>query len=117
MFLFSSTKTKGNESLNQLKRILTDLHFNVGVNKIILKIFREKERDWMTCLRFYVLFIISVSSGRWEGDNGKQCAMKPRLQLKIFPSLASVGNRARDGLIIKPALNPPLSYRAYRETE
>ena len=60
----------------------------------------------MTCLRLYVLYIISVSSGRWEGDNGKQCAMKPRLQLKRFPSPASVGNRAGDGLIIKPALNP-----------
>ena len=60
----------------------------------------------MTCLRFYVLYIISVSSGRWEGDKGKQCAMKPRLPLKRFPSPASVGNRARDGLIIKPALNP-----------
>ena len=60
----------------------------------------------MTCLRFYVLYIISVSSGRRKGDNGKQCAMKSRLQLKRFPSSASVGNRAREGLIIKPALNP-----------
>ena len=60
----------------------------------------------MTCLRFYVLYIISISSGRRKGDNGKQCAMKSRLQLKRFPSSASVGNRARDGLIIKPALNP-----------
>ena len=60
----------------------------------------------MTCLRFYVLYIISVSSGRRKGDNGKQCAMKSRLPLKRFPSSASVGNRARDGLIIKPALNP-----------
>ena len=60
----------------------------------------------MTCLRFYVLYIISVSSGRRKGDNGKQCAMKSRLQLKRFPSSASVGNRARDSLIIKPALNP-----------
>ena len=59
----------------------------------------------MTCLRFYVLYIISVSSGRRKGDNGKQCAMKSRLQLKRFPSSASVGNRARDGLIIKPTLN------------
>ena len=41
-----------------------------------------------------------------EGDNGKQCAMKSRLQLKRFPSSASVGNRAREGLIVKPALNP-----------
>ena len=47
-----------------------------------------------------------VSSGRRKGDNGKLCAMKSRLQLKRFPSSASVGNRARDGLIIKPALNP-----------
>ena len=91
---------------------LTDLHFNVRVNKIILKIFqerereRERERGWMTCLRFYVLYIITVSSGRWGGDNRKHCAMKPRLQLKRFPSPASVGSRARDGLIIKPALNP-----------
>ena len=60
----------------------------------------------MTCLHFYGLYIISVSSGRRKGDNGKQCAMKPRLQLKRFPSSASVGNRARNGLIIKPALNP-----------
>ena len=60
----------------------------------------------MTCLRFYVLNIISVSSGRRKGDNGKQCAMKSHLQLKRFPSSASVGNRARDSLIIKPALNP-----------
>ena len=60
----------------------------------------------MTCLRFYVLYIMSVSSGRRKGDNGKQCAMKPRLQLKRFPSSASVGNRARGSLIIKPALNP-----------
>ena len=60
----------------------------------------------MTCLRFYVLYIISISSGRRKGDNGKLCAMKSRLQLKRFPSSASVGNRARDGLIIKPALNP-----------
>ena len=60
----------------------------------------------MTCLRFYVLYIISVSSGRRKGDNGKQCAMKSRLQLKRFPSPPSVGNRALDSLIIKPALNP-----------
>ena len=60
----------------------------------------------MTCLRFYVLYIISVSSGRRKGDNGKQCAMKSRLQLKRFSSPASVGNQARDGLIINPALNP-----------
>ena len=60
----------------------------------------------MTCLRFYVLYIISVSLGRRKGDNGKQCAMKSRLQLKRFPSPASVGKRALDSLIIKPALNP-----------
>ena len=60
----------------------------------------------MTCLRFYVLYIISVSSGRRKGDNGKQCAMKSRLQVKIFLSTASGGNRARDSLIIKPAINP-----------
>ena len=60
----------------------------------------------MTFLRFYILYIISISSGRQKGDNGKQCAMKSRLQLKRFPSSASVRNRARDGLIIKPALNP-----------
>ena len=60
----------------------------------------------MTCLRFYVLYIILVSSGRRKGDNGKQCAMKSRLQLKRFPSPASVGNRVLDRLIIKPALNP-----------
>ena len=82
-----------------------DLHFNVGVNKIILKNI-SRERGWMTCLRFYVLYIILVSSGRRKGDNGKQCAMKSRLQLKRFPSSASVVNRARDGLIIKPTLNP-----------
>ena len=50
--------------------------------------------------------IITVSSGRRKDDNGKQCAMKSHLQLKRFPSLASVGNRARDSLIIEPALNP-----------
>ena len=60
----------------------------------------------MTCLRFYVLYIILASSGRRKGDNGKQCAMKSRLQLKRFPSRASVGNRVLDRLIIKPALNP-----------
>ena len=60
----------------------------------------------MTCLRFYVLYIILVSSGRRKGDYGKQCAMKSRLQLKRFPSPASVGNRVLDRLIIKPALNP-----------
>ena len=60
----------------------------------------------MTCLRFYVLYIISVSSGRRKGDNGKQCAMKSRLQLKRFPSPASVVNRILDSLIIKLALNP-----------
>ena len=60
----------------------------------------------MTCLRFYVLYIISVSSGRRKGDNGKQCAMKSRLQLKRFPSPASVGNRVLDSLMINPALNP-----------
>ena len=60
----------------------------------------------MTCLRFYVLYIILVLSGRWKGDNGKQCAMKSRLHLKRFPSPASVGNRVLDRLIIKPALNP-----------
>ena len=60
----------------------------------------------MTCLRFYVLYIISVSSGRRKGDNGKQCAMKSRLQLNRFPSPASVGNRILDSLIIKSALNP-----------
>ena len=59
----------------------------------------------MTRLRFYVLYIIPVSSGRRNGDNGKQCAMKSRLQLKRFPSPASVGNRVLDSLIIKPALN------------
>ena len=32
--------------------------------------------------------------------------MKSRLQLKRFQSSDSVGNRARDSLIIKPALNP-----------
>ena len=36
--------TKGNERLKQLKRMLTDLHFNAGVYKIILKIFRSRER-------------------------------------------------------------------------
>ena len=60
----------------------------------------------MTCLRFYVLYIILVSSGRRKGDNGKQYAMKSRLQLKRFPSPASVGNRVLGRLIIKPALNP-----------
>ena len=60
----------------------------------------------MTCLPFYVLYIISVSSGRRKGDTGKQRAMKSRLHLKRFPSPASVGNRALDSLIIKPALNP-----------
>ena len=59
----------------------------------------------MTCLRFYVLYIISVLSGRRKGDIGKQCAMKSGLQLKRLPSPASVGNRVLDGLIIKPALN------------
>ena len=59
----------------------------------------------MTFLRFYVLYIISVPSGRRKGDIGKQCAMNSRLQLKRFPSSASVRNRVRDGLIIKPALN------------
>ena len=59
----------------------------------------------MTCLRFYVLYIISVSSGRRKGDNGKQCAIQSRLQLKRYPSPASVGNRALESLIIKPALN------------
>ena len=71
-----------------------------------LRTTRPPLRGWMTCLRFYVLYIISVSPGRRKGDNGKQCAMKSRLQLKRFPSSASVGNRARDSLIIKPALNP-----------
>ena len=51
-------------------------------------------------------YIISVSSGRRKGDNGKQWAMKSRLQLKRFPSPASVGNRVLDSLIIKPAFNP-----------
>ena len=60
----------------------------------------------MTILRFYVLYIILVSSGRRKSDNGKQCAMKSRLQLKRFPSPASVGNRVLGRLIIKPALNP-----------
>ena len=60
----------------------------------------------MTCLRFYVLYIILVLSGRRKGDNGKQCAMKFRLHLKRFPSPASVGNRVLDRLIIKPAFNP-----------
>ena len=53
-----------------------------------------------------MIYIILVSSGRRKGDNGKQCAMKSCLQLTRFPSSASVGNRARDSLIIKPALNP-----------
>ena len=60
----------------------------------------------MACSRFHVLYIISVSSGRRKGDNGKQCAMKSRLQLKRFSSSASIGNRARDSLIFKPALKP-----------
>ena len=34
-----------NESLKQLKRILTDLHFNVGVNKIILKNLSSERGD------------------------------------------------------------------------
>ena len=88
-----------------MKRILTDLHFNVGVNKIILKNL-SRERGRMTCLRFYVLYAISVSSGRRKGDNRKQCAMKSLLQLTRFPSPASVGNRVLGSLIIKPALNP-----------
>ena len=60
----------------------------------------------MTCSRFYVLYIISVSSGQWKGDNGKQSAMKPCLQLKRFQSPDSVGNRGRNRLIIKLGLNP-----------
>ena len=72
----------------------------------------------MTCLRCYVLYTISVSSGRRKGDNGKQCAMKSRLQLKNFLSSASVGNRARDGLIVKPALNPhPATGRIERQRD
>ena len=71
---------------------------NAPQNRALLR-----ERGWMTCLRFYVLYIILVSSGRRKGDNGKQFAMKSRLQLKRFPSPASVGNRVLDRLIIKPA--------------
>ena len=62
--------------------------------------------DLFAVLRPLFLYFISVSSGRRKGDNGKQCAMKSRLQLKRFPSPASVENRALDSLIIKPALNP-----------
>ena len=51
-------------------------------------------------------YIILVSSGRRKDDTGKQCAMKSPLQLKRFPSPASVGNRVLNRLIIKPALNP-----------
>ena len=60
----------------------------------------------MTCLLFYVLYFISVSSGRRKGDNGKQCAIQSRLQLKRFPTPAFVGNRGLNSLIIKPALIP-----------
>ena len=62
--------------------------------------------DLFALLRPFYYSIILVSSGRRKGDNGKQCAMKSRLQLKRFPSPASVGNRVLDRLIIKPALNP-----------
>ena len=60
--------TKGNESLKQLKRILTDLHFNVGVNKIILKksFERETERmdDLFALLRpLYYLSLIRTTEG------------------------------------------------------
>ena len=59
----------------------------------------------MTCLHFYVLYIISVSSGRWEGDDGKQCDETPFTVEKI--SVFSFRRESsRDGLIIKPALNP-----------
>ena len=51
-------------------------------------------------------YIISDSPGRRKGDTRKQCSMKFRLQLKRFPSPASVGNRSLDSLIIKPARNP-----------
>ena len=71
----------------------------------------------------YVLYVISVTSGRLMlggggggGGNGRQFAIKSRLQLKRFPSSAPSGKRARDCLIIKLALNP-LIYRAYRETK
>ena len=59
--------TKGNESLKQLKRILTDLHFNVGVNKIILKnLSRERERmdDLFALLRpLYYFSLIRTTEG------------------------------------------------------
>ena len=62
------------------------------------------------------LYIISVSSGRWEGDNGKQCEMKPRLQLKIFRlSLRRESSPGR--LDHQASADPPLTYRAYRETK
>ena len=43
---------------------------------------------WMYYLRFYVaLNSISVILGLWIGDNGRLCAMKPRLRLNRFPPL------------------------------
>ena len=40
---------------------------------------------WMDDLRFCVVFkSISVISGRWVDDNGRLCAMEPRLQLRKF---------------------------------
>ena len=40
---------------------------------------------WMDVRRVYVLFNnISVISGRWVDDNGRLCAMKPRLRLRRF---------------------------------
>ena len=36
--------------------------------------------EWMDDLRYYVLCnSISITSGRWAGDNERLCAMEPRL--------------------------------------
>ena len=73
-------------------------------------------------LQHYFSHIRTQDDGRviMEGrqDDGRvimegRVGNKPRLQLKRFPCPGPGGNRTRDRLIIKPALNP-LSYRAYR---
>ena len=42
-------------------------------------------------MRFYVLFnSVSVTSGRWEDDNERLCAMEPHLRKERFPPRAVI---------------------------
>lgn len=66
-------------------------------------------------IRFYVLFnIISVTSGRLEGNNEGLCAVKLRLRLERFPSPSGLEPGTGEFTVLfsegKGALNLPLPH-------